>query len=235
MHYLNSGGNNLNYDNYFAVENALHINSKIISSHKLFVQTMWCSLEGVMIGVDTASLMGQLQLPAKNWTPCFSWITCWIFIVEHWNLRQCVSIDLCDISIFWPFCTFEYLDLLRETWILENHFPWIGYTHIWRKCYHISVATTLNWKWGFLRNPIENLFFTQHLSTHWVKKKNPFGKAHTGSFTVWCEAWSFWNTYLKNNLGKTRVLFFCFFAGNCRQIVHRNFLFSRIGPVSPLK
>ena len=40
----------------------------------------------------------DLQLPAKNWTPCFSWITHWIFIVEHWNPRQCVSIDLCDIS-----------------------------------------------------------------------------------------------------------------------------------------
>ncbi len=72
--------------------------------------------------------INKLQLPAKNWTPCFSWITHWIFIIEHWNL-------------------------LREMWILENHFPWIRYTYFWRKHYHISVATTLNWKWGFLRNP----------------------------------------------------------------------------------
>ena len=38
-----------------------------------------------------ASKWKTLQLPAKNWTPCFSWITRWIFIIEHWNLRQCVS------------------------------------------------------------------------------------------------------------------------------------------------
>ena len=35
-----------------------------------------------------------------------------------------------------------------------------------------------------------------------------FEKAHTGTFTVWYEAWFFCNTYLQNNLGKTRVLFF---------------------------
>ncbi len=33
-------------------------------------------------------------------------------------------------------------------------------------------------------------------------------KPTAGSFTVWDEAWSFWNTYLQSNLGKTRVLFF---------------------------
>ncbi len=39
--------------------------------------------------------------------------------------------------------------------------------------------------------------------------KKPFGTAQTSDFTVWYEVWSFWNTYLQNNLGKTRVLIFC--------------------------
>ena len=40
------------------------------------------------------NLRVPLQLPAKNWTHCFSWITRWIFTVEHWTL---CGIHICRV------------------------------------------------------------------------------------------------------------------------------------------
>ncbi len=150
----------------------------------------------------------NLQLPAKKVDPLF-------FLNNSLNIqfRTPKPLTMCFYWPMWHFIFFYLFALLSTLTYLERHgskgndFPWIGYTYFWRKCYHISIATTLNWKWGF-EAPIENLFFTQHLSTNGIKDKNSFGKAQTGSFTVWFEASSFWNIYVQNKLGKTRVLIF---------------------------
>ena len=115
--------------------------------------------------------------------------------VEHQNLRQLISIKLYDILIFWPFCTFEYHDLLFSTWDLRNWFLWSVCAYCWRKYHHIIFPLFKIQKVVIQETPIKIQFFEYPLSTTLRKSEIPIRKCHAANSTPWYGVRSPWIAY----------------------------------------